>query len=124
MIEFIPSSDFVLAIRVSGRVDGDDLDSALDRLEAKLDSNDLLHIYVETREIDGIDIAGLGRYTARALPLFGKLRRFGRVAVVADQSWVRIGSRIEAGLLPFIDYRVFEPHESEQALAWVEGTTA
>lgn len=121
MIEFIPSSEAVLALRVSGKIESEDLDSIMSRLESKLDENEQLHVFVESRSIDGVDLAALGSYAARALPVFGKLRRFGRVAVVADQSWVRIGSRIEAGLLPFIDYRVYEPHEREQALDWVEG---
>ena len=121
MVEFIPSSESVLAMRVSGKIESVDLDAMIDRLETKLEENDPLHVFVETHSIEGVDLSGLGRYAARALPVFGKLRRFGRVAVVADQSWVRVGSRIEAGLLPFIDYRVYEPHERDQALGWVEG---
>jgi hypothetical protein len=54
------------------------------------------------------------------MPLFGKLSRFGRVAVVAHQAWVRWGTRLESALLPFISYRTFEPEERDAALAWVE----
>ena len=56
---------------------------------------------------------------ARALPLFGKLKSFRRVAVVADQAWIRAGTRIESALLPFISYRVFEPAQRDEALEWV-----
>ena len=55
------------------------------------------------------------------MPLFGKLTRFGRVAVVADQTWVRIGTRVESAVLPFISYKTFEPAQREEALAWVKG---
>jgi hypothetical protein len=57
----------------------------------------------------------------RAMPLFGKLDRFGRVAVVADQAWVRVGTRIESALLPNISYRTYMPEERDEALAWVDG---
>jgi hypothetical protein len=43
------------------------------------------------------------------------------VAVVADQTWVRIGTRVESAVLPFISYKTFEPAQREEALAWVKG---
>lgn len=58
----------------------------------------------------------------RAMPLFGKLDRFGRVAVVADQAWIRAGTRLESALLPSIRYRVTMPDERDEALAWVIGS--
>ena len=55
----------------------------------------------------------------RAMPLFGQLGRFGRAAVVADQAWIRAGSRIESALLPGISYMVVGPEGRDEALAWV-----
>ena len=43
---------------------------------------------------------------SRSFPLFGKLDRFGRVAVVADQAWVRVLTRFESAVLPYVSYRV------------------
>lgn len=121
MLEFLDSADDVIALRMSGTIKGVDLDAAMDRLETLFAAHDKVHVFVETRGIDGIELAGLPSYMTRALPLFGKLTRFGRVAVVADQTWIRAGTRIESALLPFISYRVFEPAEREAALAWVNG---
>ena len=53
--------------------------------------------------------------------MLGKLNRFGRVAVVADQAWIRAMTRIESAILPFISYRVFEPAQRDEALAWAKG---
>ena len=58
------------------------------------------------------------------MPLFGKLRHFGRVAVVADQAWMRWGTRIESALLPGITYRTFKPEHRAEALTWVTGDDA
>ena len=124
MIEFIEGNDNVFAARVAGRITGADLDRLMDRLEQHLAREGLVHVFVETRAIDGLQIDGLGSHMARALPLFGALRRFGRVAVVADQSWIRFGARIESLLLPFVSYRTFEPGRREEALAWVRGERA
>ena len=123
MLEFLETPDSVLALKISGNIKGADLDAIMDRLDASFDQHEIVHIFVETQQIDGIEIAGLPRYMTRALPLFGKLRRFGRVAVVADQAWIRIGTQIESAILPFISYRIYEPEDRAKALDWVLSAT-
>ncbi len=122
MLEFLPAEEDVLAVSIAHRISGEELDAILDRLEPMLDREGKVHVFVETHSIEGIEIASLPGYAARALPLFGKLKRFGRVAVVADQGWIRAGTRLESALLPFISYNVYLPEEREAALAWVRGT--
>src|SRR5690606_13462608 len=121
MLEELDSVDDVLAIRVSHKITGADLDAVMDRLDRLMATHEKVHVFVETRSIDGIELTRLPNYMARALPLFGKLNRFGRVGVVADQAWIRAATRLESALLPNIKYRVYEPDEREEALAWVAG---
>jgi phage terminase large subunit-like protein len=121
MHRVIEAGDDVIALEVSGKITGADLDAMMDRLDQAMAHHENIHIFVETRGIDGIELTGLPGYVARAMPLFGKLTRFGRVAVVADQTWVRIGTRVESAVLPFISYKTFEPAQREEALAWVKG---
>lgn len=121
MMEWLDSADNVIAIKIADKIAGSDLDTIMDRLDTAMGHHDKVHIFVETRSIDGIEISGLGSYMARAMPLFGKLCRFGRVAVVADQAWVRAGTRIESALLPNISYRTYKPEERDEAFAWVTG---
>jgi hypothetical protein len=121
MIDFIESSDDVLAIKVSHKITGSDLASIMDRLDDLLEHNRKTHVFVESQAIDGIELSGLPSYVGRAMPLFTKLERFGRVAVVADQAWIRLGTEIESALLPSISYRTFTPDRREEALAWVQG---
>ena len=121
MLSFIDSAGDVLAVEVSGKVSGADLDAVMDVLERALAAHDKVHVFVETRALGGLELASLPSHIARALPLLGKLGKFGRVAVVADQAWVRAGSRLESALLPNISYRVYLPEEREEALAWVKG---
>lgn len=122
MMELLDAPDDVIALRISHKITGDMLDAIMDRLDRAMTNHDKVHVLVETHAIDGIELAGLPSYIARALPLFGKLSRFGRVAVVSDQAWIRAGTRIESAILPFISYRTFEPDERENAYAWVTGT--
>ena len=121
MLEILNSGEDVIAIRVSDKITGADLDAIMDRLDDVMASRDKVHVFVETHGIDGIELSGLPSYMKRAMPLFGKLDRFGRVAVVADQAWVRFGTRLESAVLPSIRYRTYMPDERDEALAWVEG---
>lgn len=121
MLEVIDTAPEVIAIRVSDKITGEDLNQIMDRLDQAMSGSEKVHVFVETHAIEGIELAGLPAYTARAMPLFGKLHRFGRVAVVADQAWVRVGTRLESAILPFISYKTFTPDQREEALAWVIG---
>ena len=121
MLEELDSVGDVLAIRVSHKITGADLDAIMDRVDALMASHDKVNVFVETHAIDGLELTSLPRYMSRALPLLGKLDRFGRLAVVADQGWIRAGSRLESAMLPNIKYRVYEPDERAEALAWVTG---
>ncbi|UKK86269.1 STAS/SEC14 domain-containing protein [Sphingopyxis sp. BSN-002] len=117
----IEGADDVLAVRIQGKITGEDLFEIMNRLVVMLAVNRRVHVYAETAAIDGIEIAGLASHVARAAPLLGKLSHFGRVAVVADQAWVRMLTRIESAILPHISYRVFKPEDRHTALEWVRG---
>ena len=121
MLELLDTPGDVLAVKIAHKITGEDLDAVMDRLDAAMDRHDKVHVFVETQQIDGIELSGLPSYMSRAWPLFGKLNRFGRVAVVADQAWIRAGTRIESALLPNISYRTYMPDERGEALAWVVG---
>ena len=124
MLQFIDTADDVLALTVSDTITNADLVSMMDVLETRMARHDRVHVFVETRSLDGVELSGLGAHIARALPLFGKLRHFDRVAVVADQAWVRAGTRIESALLPSVSYRTFKPEQREEAFAWVTAGSA
>ena len=124
VLTILDSAPDVLAMTIEGSLTGDDLTRMLDRLEPMLEAGGKTHLFIETRSIDALQWSALPAYTARAMPLLGKLDRVGRVAVVADQLWIRAATRAESAILPFITYRVFEPAERADALAWVEGREA
>jgi hypothetical protein len=121
MLEFIKSPDDVLAVKLTGTITGKDLDAILDRAEDIIAMPGKIHFYVETKGIEGIELAAMPHHFSRSFPLFGKLDRFGRVAVVADQAWVRVLTRFESAVLPYVSYRVYEPGERKQALDFAFG---
>jgi hypothetical protein len=121
MLEQLDTVDNVLAIKLSHKITGADLDQVMDRLDEIMAKHETVNVFVETHGIEGIELTSLPSYMARSMPLLGKLNRFGRVAVVADQAWIRGGTQLESMMLPMIKYRVFRPEERAEALAWVAG---
>ncbi len=121
MHEFIDSPDDVLALTLTKTITGEDLDPVMDRLEAIMAKHDKVHIFIETKGIDGMQLSAMPHHISRSFHLFGKVDRLGRVAVVADQAWMRVASRLESAMLPNISYRVYEPDERAEALAWAMG---
>ena len=121
MHKFLKSPDDVLAVELSGTITGEDLDAIMDRTDAIMARHDKIHVYCETHGIEGLQLSAMPHHMSRAFPLFGKLDRFGRVAVVADQAWMRFSSRLESAMLPNVSYRVCEPDERDEALEWAMG---
>src|SRR3546814_20659343 len=98
------------------------------RLDSAMARHEKVHMFVETRTIDGIELSGLHAYTARAMTLFGKLNRFGRVAIVADQAWIRLASRLVSAMFQFISYSgfvyfqlVMEPEKDKETCREIGG---
>jgi len=121
MLEFIKSPEDVFAVKLTGTITGKDLDSILDKFEDMVVKPGKIHFFVETKGIEGLELSALPHHFSRSFPLFSKLDRFGRVAVVADQAWMRVLTRFESALLPFVSYRVFAPEERKEALDFAFG---
>ena len=121
MSHFLEAPDDVLAYKLEGRITGADLDACMDRLEWCMGAFEKVHLYMETHAITGCEVSAWPHHAARSLPLLGSLDRFGRVAVVADQGWIRGWTRVESALLPFVTYRTYTPDRRDEAFAWVTG---
>jgi len=120
MLEELPSEGDVIALRVSGRLERDEIERMLDRLEKALE-NERVNMFVEVAGYTGFDAEGLPEQLRRGGRLLGKLRRLDRVAIVTDQPWVRGLARVESALLPKVRYEIFGSDERDRALAWVRG---
>lgn len=121
MLEFIKSPDDVLAVKLTGKITGKDLEAITDRIEGLFVKPGKVNFYVETHGIDGFEVGALPHHLNRTFPLFSKMDRFGRVAVVADQAWMRVLTRFESAVLPYVSYQVYEPGERKEALDFAFG---
>lgn len=124
MLEMLESGEGVIALKITGRLEREELERVTALLEASLAARAKTHIFVEIEDYRGFDPSILPDYLPHAAAMLGKLDRFGRVAVVSDQRWIRWLTKLESALLPHISYETFTARERTQALDWVEGRSA
>jgi hypothetical protein len=118
MLDVLNAPDHVVALRVSGRVEEQDIEVGIQAIEAGLHREDRLGVLVEV-DITGMAVGAFAKDLTYSLSKLRDLHRFSRVAVVSNQEWVRVVAQVQARILPFLDVRSFRPSEREEAMAWV-----
>jgi len=106
MFRVTPNGANRLDIEFSGKLDSDDMKAAIDDMVGK--AEDIEH----GRMLYGVELSRLPK-------LFGLIRNFDRVAVLADKNWVKTASEIEGALIPGLEIKAFGSDEEEEAEAWL-----
>jgi hypothetical protein len=119
MLEVLPGPDHILAIRLSGKLTGEDYDRIASELSTRLRRHERMGIYTETQDWRGMSAAALARDLRFAFARVGELQRFPRAAVVTDMPWLRTVANVGDAALPPVEIRTFEPSQKERALTWV-----
>jgi hypothetical protein len=121
MIQFIQSSNDVLALVLRDGLQRTEVDDLLARMDRMLEEHSEIHVFVDIDYLRADDWRTIWSTLPRSLEFLGRLRRFGRVAIVSDDKWVRGMTLAESAILPGISYEVFHAAEADRALRWVEG---
>jgi hypothetical protein len=124
MLEILPSSPGIVAMRFSGKFDHDDVGKARAFFEQRFAAGEKINLFIEVDSFTGMDLKELPGYIASAAPFLTRLEHLGRVAIVSDATWLRSVARVESALLPHVHYETFVSAEREQARAWVEGRSS
>ncbi len=121
MFRITPHSANRIDIELEGRLDGDDMRKALDAFE--LASRDVEHgrMLYRITDFQLPSIGAIGVELSRLPTLLRLIRRFDRVAVLADKAWLKKASEIEGALLPGLEIRGFDPDQRAAAEAWLTG---
>lgn len=124
MFDVTPDGDNRLILDIAGTIDRETMARGLDALLAASDgfSGGLMLYRIRDFHWPALDALAI---EVRRLPaLFGLLRRFDRVAVVADPAWIRRVSEWEGALMPGIAIKGFAEDEEDAAIRWLDGSAA
>ena len=116
--------DDIVILSISGKLGKGDVDQAMRRLDTAFKGGGKVQLFVEVLGFTGMPKEAWWSDLSQGFHYLTRLKQFGRIAIVSDQSWVRVASRIESALLPFVSYEVYTPDQREHALAWVKGDAA
>jgi hypothetical protein len=97
----------------------EDVREAFARIDALMERSGKVDMLADVRADMTIDLAAIGEEMRHLAQVGRMLAAMDRLALVADPAWIRAVGRIEAHLLPHIDYRVFDRAGAAEARAFV-----
>jgi len=119
MLTLTPIPPAALEITVEGALVREDVARAIAEIDAMLDTVERLDILADVRGKPDIH-PGLILEELKHLPtLFRMMRAIDRIAVIADESWVRTAAKIESKLIPGVTYEVYTRDQADDARAWL-----
>ena len=121
MITYIDSARDVIACSVSGGFTSDEMETLVSKVEQALETNAKTHMFVEIDGVADLDWSVVVQLMPREFAILREPGRFGRIAVVSDDPWIRLWTRAESALLPGISYELFRTRERDRAFTWVQG---
>ena len=100
MFRVTPNGANRLDIEFSGKLDSDDMKAAIDDMVSKAKDIEHGRMLYRIGDFKLPTLGAIGVELSRLPKLFGLIRNFDRVAVLADKNWVKTASEIEGALMP------------------------
>ena len=111
----------LLRLEVGGDIDAPEMEAGIERFLSAaepLERFDMLYLVQDVRfptlSAMRVELARLGR-------LWRLLPRLDRVALVANQGWIRAAAKAENALIPGVTIETFAAHEEARARSWLAG---
>lgn len=108
-----------LDIELSGKLNEEDMKTALDELlsmSENIESGTMLYDIVDFQIPS---LSAIGAELSRLPSLFDLIKRFDRVAVLADKTWIQKVSELEGALIPGLEIKAFSRDQRMKAEAWL-----
>ncbi|MBY6207919.1 MULTISPECIES: STAS/SEC14 domain-containing protein [Halomonas] len=120
MLEQIPHpADHVVAIRAGGTVTAQELQQAIDLIEAAKKRYPKVSMVAELDDLRWMTLTALLRDLGYGLTQIGELDHYHRAAVITDKEWIKHVAHLEDRLVKKIEIRTFSHKERDAAMAWV-----
>lgn len=107
-------------VEFSGKLDSIEMRMALDQLTQHAEGIEHGRMMYRIGTFEFPTLGAMGVELARIPQLLRFIRRFDRVAVVADQEWIRRVSAVEGALIPGLTIKTFDSIQEAQAQAWLQ----
>ena|SRR5690554_3028116 len=80
------------------------------------------NVYVELHALEGVEAAALWKDVKFAVRNMGEITgKINKVALVADENWIKALADVSYALIPGIDLKTFSFSEEPKARMWITG---
>jgi hypothetical protein len=108
-----------LDIELSGKLNEEEMKTALDELLSKSENIESGTMLYDIIDFQIPSMSAIGAELSRLPSLFDLIKRFDRVAVLADKTWIQKVSELEGALIPGLEIKAFSRDQRMKAEAWL-----
>ncbi len=102
-----------------GKVDEQDMKVALDEFVEKSEHIENGKIFYEVHDFEFPSLGAMSVKLSRLPTLFTIIKRFDRIAVVTEKTWLKYLSGFEGALFPGLEIKAFDLDEKDEAEVWL-----
>ncbi|MEO1703253.1 MAG: STAS/SEC14 domain-containing protein [Pseudomonadota bacterium] len=121
MIEVESIDEGQLLLRVTGKLERNDIDRATRELNAAATDNEALNLLIDLSKFEGMTIEAVISDARYGLIHLSDLKRYQRIAVLTNADWLKSIVWIENQLFGGIDMRTFATDDEDLARGFVAG---
>jgi hypothetical protein len=121
MFKVIQNGKNRLDIELSGKLDVENMQKGLDELIGKSENIENGKMLYEIIDFHLPSLGAIGIELSRFPSLFGLIKRFDRVAVLTDKTWLKKVSELEGALFPGLEIKAFNRDKKKEAEEWLAG---
>lgn len=119
MFKITKISEYRLNIELSGKLNSDDMQIALDELTNKSQDIENGIMLYDVVEFHLPSLGAIAIEFSRLPSMFGLIRKFRKAAVLTDMNWIQKISEFEGLMIPGIEIRAFNREQKEEAELWL-----
>lgn len=108
-----------IEMTAEGPLTREDVTRVIGEISAILDTTERLDVLADVRGKPDIHLDLIVEELKHLPTLFRMIRAIDRVAVIADESWVRTAAKIESKLIPGVSYEVYTREQAVHAREWL-----
>jgi len=115
MFHVIKSGTNRLDIELSGKLDAEEMKTALDELLSASENIENGKMLYDVIDFHLPSLSAIGIEFSRLPSMFGLMKKFDRAAVLTDKSWIQKVSELEGDLFPGLEIKAFNRDQKEEA---------
>lgn len=120
MISILDLQPNVLAYRVEGKLEREDIDRVFVEVDRKLATGQKIRVYAEVHSITGMTLEAIWQDIKLGIQRMNLIARIERAAVVTDIGWLRTAAIWEDKMFGGLQMRTFHLSQQMEAQAWVQ----